>query len=282
MPAWVASLDKKVGRSNWDLCVKHALLGTGNTTAGGVREGDDVFVWLAPRGLIAWTRALESARPPSDTAQLPWPEPEKYKLVWSIEVVDDRVDDPVSTRWAPLQKAAEIRSSLQFFPRVPPDGVSVFTQHFVDLQRVSPLEAAMMSTLPTHDQRVYRSAVRPLRQGQQAFRAMVDAAYDHRCAITGTTDRAALEAAHIARYLGVASNQTRNGLLLRSDLHALFDEYLLTVLPDGTVHVAPAVTSPEYRALHGRSITMPAAATDKPGQELLAAHNKLFREGLGT
>ncbi|WP_336979879.1 HNH endonuclease signature motif containing protein [Altererythrobacter fulvus] len=57
-------------------------------------------------------------------------------------------------------------------------------------------------------------------------------AYEGRCAISGCDVREVLEAAHIMPYLGEETNDVRNGLLLRADLHTLFDLGLLKIGPD--------------------------------------------------
>ncbi|MEJ5866976.1 HNH endonuclease [Pseudokineococcus sp. 5B2Z-1] len=273
----MASLSKDDGPSNWNLCVEHGLMGTRSAVAGSIRAGDDLFIWLAESGFIAWTRALEDSRRVTPGMGLPWPDPDGYKYVWRMEVLDDRVDDPVDRSWNEVKNETGITASPQFFPKVPADSVGALTEHFVDFAReVGAVERATLMALPTEDQRKYRLATRAVREGQREFRRDLERAYDNRCAISGTSDRAALEAAHIAPYLGVASNQTPNGLLLRSDLHALYDAHLLSVSPDGVVHVAATVVSAEYQALDGRRMDMPAKATDHPATEQLAQHHRRF------
>lgn len=53
--------------------------------------------------------------------------------------------------------------------------------------------------------------------------------YDRRCAITGEKTLPALEAAHIRPYSEVPSHEVTNGILLRSDIHRLFDQGYVTV-----------------------------------------------------
>ena len=67
------------------------------------------------------------------------------------------------------------------------------------------------------------------RRGQPAFRRALLEAYHERCAVTGCDAPEALEAAHVVPYRGVATNHPANGLLLRADLHALFDLGLIAV-----------------------------------------------------
>ena len=89
---------------------------------------------------------------------------------------------------------------------------------------------------PTDD---YDARVRATRQivsrrGQPKFRARLLSAYVGRCAITGADAEAVLEAAHIRPYRGPESNALPNGLLLRADIHTLFDLALLAIDPAST------------------------------------------------
>ena len=67
------------------------------------------------------------------------------------------------------------------------------------------------------------------RIGQGAFRILVTEAYQRRCAITGEKTLPVLDAAHIKPFAQDGPNRTSNGLLLRQDLHTLFDKGYLTV-----------------------------------------------------
>lgn len=101
--------------------------------------------------------------------------------------------------------------------------------------------------------RVLAAVVR--RQGQKKFRADLLNTYDSKCAMTGCDEICVLEAAHISPYRGPDTNKADNGLLLRADLHTLFDLGLLAVNPDTLeIRVAQQVTNPEYRALDGSAL----------------------------
>ena len=76
-------------------------------------------------------------------------------------------------------------------------------------------------------ERVLSSIVR--RRGQPAFRHRLLAAYNGKCAITGCDVEAVLDASHIVSYRGPDTNHPANGLLLRTDLHTLFDFKLVAV-----------------------------------------------------
>jgi hypothetical protein len=111
------------------------------------------------------------------------------------------------------------------------------------------------------------------RRGQKKFRDALIAAYAGRCAITGCSVLDVLEAAHITPYLGPATNHVTNGLLLRADLHTLFDTLLLAVDPDTLrVVVAPSVEDPAYRDLHGRALRATLTKTTAPSPDALKQH----------
>jgi putative restriction endonuclease len=108
------------------------------------------------------------------------------------------------------------------------------------------------------------------RRGQQSFRDALVAAYDGKCAITGCSILDVLEAAHITPYLGPETNKVENGLLLRADLHTLFDCGLLTIEPDSmTVMVAARLLESEYGSLHGRKLRVPKQPGQNPSTDAL-------------
>lgn len=69
------------------------------------------------------------------------------------------------------------------------------------------------------------------RRGQPEFRSVLLQRCDNRCQITGTKLASVLEAAHIDPYRGPESHHESNGLLLRADVHTLFDLDLLGIEP---------------------------------------------------
>lgn len=124
-----------------------------------------------------------------------------------------------------------------------------------------------------HRRRAKAEVVR--RQGQQAFRRKVLEAYGDRCAITGCRDTAVLEAAHISRYMGSHSNHPTNSLLLRADLHTLFDLNLICIDELHRIRISPDITDPSYRALEGHRLRKPVDPKDAPSVTALAAHRAL-------
>ena len=95
--------------------------------------------------------------------------------------------------------------------------------------------------------------IRP-RLGQGAFRVEVTDAYSRRCAITGEKTLPALEAGHIRPYAKNGPHEIRNGLLLRSDLHNLFDLGYITVTPDYRVKISRRVARYCFVVHQGREL----------------------------
>ncbi len=90
------------------------------------------------------------------------------------------------------------------------------------------------------------------RRGQPKFRKDLLNAYEGKCAITGCRVEAILEAAHITPYKGDHTNKPANGLLLRADIHSLFDLGLIAVdTMTMTVIIAPTLANTEYERLKG-------------------------------
>ena len=104
--------------------------------------------------------------------------------------------------------------------------------------------------------RIERSII--MRQGAPAFRAAALNAFNSRCAITGCDVEAVLEAAHIVPYLGPHTNLLSNCLLLRADIHTMFDRGLLAVDPDTLkVRLVTALATGGYSDLNGVSVMLP-------------------------
>lgn len=116
------------------------------------------------------------------------------------------------------------------------------------------------------------------RLGQGAFRIAVTEAYGRACAVTQEHSLPALEAAHIKPFALEGPHETTNGILLRSDLHRLFDRGYITVTPDYRLEVGRLLrehfsNGRSYYPLHGQSIALPSAESDRPNPELLRWHN---------
>ncbi len=120
--------------------------------------------------------------------------------------------------------------------------------------------------------------IRP-RLGQGAFRVLVTDIYDRRCAVTRERTLPALEAAHIRPYSEGGVHEARNGLLLRRDIHSLFDSGYVTVTPDHHFEVSGRIKEEfengrDYYALHGRAISVPVQLEQRPDPGVLNWHNE--------
>jgi len=123
------------------------------------------------------------------------------------------------------------------------------------------------------------------RLGQGTFRSRVTDAYGRRCAVTGERTLPVLEAAHIKPYAQQGPNRVDNGLLLRSDLHRLFDRGLVTVEPERlTFQVSERIRDEYsngrvYYELEGKPlIVLPERPDDRPNRAFLEHHRSaIFR-----
>ncbi|MBN2175435.1 MAG: HNH endonuclease [Bacteroidales bacterium] len=134
---------------------------------------------------------------------------------------------------------------------------------------------------PSHHYGQYLTKVRI---GQGAFRVLVTDAYLRRCAITGERTLPVLEAAHIKPYSSFGINTTNNGLLLRADLHKLFDSGYITITDKYNVEISKRIKEEfengrDYYKYHGESlISIPQNHFDLPNADYLRWHNdNVFR-----
>lgn len=120
--------------------------------------------------------------------------------------------------------------------------------------------------------------IRP-RLGQGAFRVMITDIYNRRCAVTGERTLPALEAAHIHRYSDGGKHEPKNGLLLRGDIHRLFDRGYVTITPKLHFEVSPRIKEEfengrDYYSLHGTHVSSPQQVQWRPDPKALSWHNE--------
>lgn len=146
---------------------------------------------------------------------------------------------------------------------------AVLTQDVSELLREEPTSELD----PAHDARVRVLASVVRRQGQGAFRDALLAAYSGTCAISRCEVTDVLDAAHIQPYRGSHTDHVTNGILLRTDLHSLFDRGLLAINPSSrTVVVASSLDGTEYSEYQGQRIIEPQSSADRPSGAGLSAH----------
>lgn len=110
------------------------------------------------------------------------------------------------------------------------------------------------------------------RQGAPRFRRALLSAYEGRCAMTQYDAAPALEAAHIVPYRGPQTNHPTNGLLLRADMHDLFDLGLLAVDPSMRLVIAQDLEKTEYEKYAGWQLWLPGDKELRPNEEALEKH----------
>jgi putative restriction endonuclease len=124
--------------------------------------------------------------------------------------------------------------------------------------------------------------VRP-RLGQGTFRILVTDVYQKHCAITGEKALPVLEAAHIRPVAEGGMHRVDNGILLRSDVHALFDAGYVTVTTDYRVRVSRRLrddfdNGEHYLQFNGTDLWLPPSAGDRPNRDFLEWHSEsIFR-----
>ena len=114
--------------------------------------------------------------------------------------------------------------------------------------------------------------------GQGAFRLVVTDAYQRRCAVTGERTLPALDAAHIRPYSEGGEHAVPNGLLLRRDIHCLFDLGYVTVTPEHVFEVSKRIRDEfengrDYYALQGKPVMLPSNTKLQPTRAALDWHN---------
>lgn len=118
-----------------------------------------------------------------------------------------------------------------------------------------------------------------VRIGQSSFATSVISAYNKRCSISGERTLPVLEAAHIKPYSDAGPNFTRNGLLLRSDIHKLFDAGYITITKDHRVEVSKRIREEfengrDYYKYDGSVLmNLPHSDNDRPDSEYIEWHN---------
>ncbi len=125
----------------------------------------------------------------------------------------------------------------------------------------------------------YRDILARVRVGQGTFRTLITDAYQRRCSITGEKTLPVLEAAHIKPYASSGPHRTSNGLLLRSDMHRLFDGGYITVTQDYRVVVSRRIkeefeNGKEYYRFQGNKLLiLPQQIKDQPDPQYIDWHN---------
>ena len=121
------------------------------------------------------------------------------------------------------------------------------------------------------------------RLGQAGFKAVVQEAYVRRCAVTHHKILPTLQAAHILPIADGGQHRIDNGILLRSDVHTMFDRGYIGIDEEYRLRVSPRLRSEfgngdEFYTREGQVITLPTKVNSQPSTEFLTWHlEKVFR-----
>lgn len=132
--------------------------------------------------------------------------------------------------------------------------------------------------LDGQDERRVVTAQQVRREQQGRFREALLRAYSETCAITGVNVPEVLQAAHINPYRGRKSQVVNNGILLRADLHLLYDAHLISVEPNSlSISLSGRLESTSYLRYNHQKLREPISADLGPNTDLLAVHYEQFR-----
>lgn len=288
MASWVLSISENYPQ-HWRYAVEHGLWDLRKHR--NIRAGDLVYFWQSGSrgGWVGRTIAEEDAYPiDADRVEAgpwdDWPGNPPYQSRFSLTVLDQAVAQRVS--WGQVRQDLGANINPGWVYPFSPAQEQVLASYFASSVVEQVLEQLVQSAdeaaddaprldldVLTKDQRTLVEQLVAIREGQSAFRKSLLAVYPC-CAVTGTTAQATLDAAHISPYSGLQSNDVRNGLILRKDVHRLFDLHLLTIDESDLVRVSPEVTDETYRKLDGRQATLPDAANNRPDPAVLAQHRE--------
>lgn len=144
----------------------------------------------------------------------------------------------------------------------------------LELSPETPRPAVELELLRS-DQRTVRTQASVVRPRQGNFRSSLFQRYGGACCITDCRVDTLLEAAHIIPYRGDQSDDVSNGLLLRVDLHRLFDAHLVTINPHTfQVEVANSIDDAGYQSYHGKRLF---TYSPKPRTLFLETHYATFK-----
>jgi len=124
-----------------------------------------------------------------------------------------------------------------------------------------------------------------VRLGQGAFRVQLTDAYNRKCAITGEKTLPALEAAHIKKYSESGPNKISNGILLRADVHKLFDSGYVTITSNYEIEISRKIkeefeNGKDYYKHHGQKLVLlPNEKTNQPDVKFIDWHNQNIYKG---
>lgn len=290
MSGWIINVDGRRPQ-NWEIAKEHAVWAT--TRRFPISAGDDLFFWKTEGGgLIAHAVASEEARPVTEVEGVPWPDHAQRHYVSRFDLANiSESPSAVTNSWLTLQEWGEFsgganrgvmridneRGVERLRALVRADAVAAVPSDVID-----EVERDRLALDSAADARRFVERSVAERQGQPQFRKNLIRVYDGRCCVTDCDAWPALEAAHIAPYRGQHTNKLSNGLLLRADIHTLFDLFQLTVdAATRRVHLSSNLQHTQYGNLDQVRLRKPNVRSAEPGSDVLALHNHEFQSRHG-
>lgn len=154
----------------------------------------------------------------------------------------------------------------------------VTLKYFDQLDPFTETRGQASSFVPLNQPRIPDQAMRNIRNGQGGFKGKMLRAYNNKCCISGETIPELLEAAHIQKYINSNSHHVQNGLILRVDLHKLYDNGLLFIDSDFVVHLSSVVEAEFYQQYNQKKISLPMFEFDYPSSTALEMRRGEFRK----
>lgn len=290
MSSWVLCISKG-HESHWSIAVENGFWDL--TQFRSIVAGDTVYFWQAGQSFLAMSRATTDASRLAGTEDRPWEDERKYTCRFQFDVVS--AAPFAAPRWQQVKALLKTDAGLNTKPKfTDPRQQALLTTYFLpDDWADRPAIETVIASAPSdiipssfdHDGRRRAPVERVVREGREKFKSGLLSAYSGACPLTGCSEDKVLEGAHISEYRGPQTNDLRNGLPLRVDVHRLFDSHLMAIDGNLIVHVHPSVQEPVYRDLDGMRLRAPSDPLASPSPELLQkrfdfAQGRLKHRGL--
>jgi len=191
-----------------------------------------------------------------------------------LNLGDTRDDDKAD---APDSVSERALDSERWYVHTFVDGDGVIVRGEAPSSLEGPSDAEEPADTPGKDDKLREGQIR-VRQGQAEFRGKLLEAYGRRCAVTGTLLEPLLEAAHIVPHAEGTDYRVTNGLLLRADIHTLYDLYHLSIDERCTIHLSRTAKQTDYAQYHGKKIRLPDKLSGAPSHANLASRHERFLE----
>ncbi|MCK8047163.1 HNH endonuclease [Shewanella sp. 1CM18E] len=193
------------------------------------------------------------------------------KLRDKVKIYDDRFE------LGELHKAkVELKKFLHTLKSIPEIEERMSGNRRVIIDNAEQVQSAEADE-HNHDWREDVETTIKMRRGQPAFRQALVSAYGNKCAVTGCRIEGLLEAAHIVPHCQGTNYEVSNGLLLRADIHTLYDIGLLTIAGDGTICLAEELNDdPTYAVIADKALINFPLATPEVLEKLKASLAKRY------